>query len=75
MVYVSFKFICFALKGQKEFLQGNALTDGRVGHKLILPRGIERRAVFKEITRVRQIEKTVWKAAWPMATTAQGNLK
>ncbi len=39
------------------------------------PHGIERRAVFKEITRVRQIEETVWKAVWPMATTAQGNLK
>lgn len=39
------------------------------------PHGIERRAVFKEISRVRQIEETVWKAVWPMATTAQANLK
>lgn len=39
------------------------------------PHGIERRAVFKEISRVRQIEETVWKAVWPMARTAQANLK
>lgn len=34
MVYVSFQFIYFPLKGQQESLQSNPLTDGRVGHKL-----------------------------------------
>lgn len=34
MVYTPFKFIYFSPKGQQESLQSNALTDGRVGHKL-----------------------------------------